>query len=55
MDNVLHIVSKPDNLPIVAMVVALVGLLAVWWREARRNDRLIAEGRRDEIGRCMRR
>ena len=38
------ILGKPDNLPIVLMVVGFGGLLAWWWRTARRNDRLLADG-----------
>ena len=55
MEPFLYTISRPDNMPIVAMVFALAFLLRVWWRQARRNDRLIAEGRRDEIAREMRR
>lgn len=54
MDNFLHILSRPDNMPIAGMVVALVYLLLVWFRQARKNDRLIEKGQKDEIGREMR-
>ena len=49
MKQFLYILTRPDNLPIAGMVVALVFLLGVWWRQARRHDRLIREGRADEI------
>ena len=55
MEPFLEILTKPDNLPIVGMVLGLAFLLLVWGRQARRNDRLIAEGRKDEIGPEMRR
>jgi len=55
VSNFLHILAKPDNMPIAAMVVALAFLLWTWLRQARRNDRLIEEGRKDEIGEEMRR
>lgn len=55
MDNLIHILLEPDNLPVAAMFVAMLLLLWVWWRQARRHDRLIREGRRDEIAREMRR
>jgi hypothetical protein len=53
-DNFVHILMKPDNLPIAGMVLALGFLLRVWWRQAAANDRLIRDGRRDEVGREMR-
>lgn len=55
MDAFVEILSKPDNLPIVGMVVALAFLLGVWARQARRNDRLLRAGRADEIAKEMRR
>ena len=55
MAQFLWILTQPDNLPIVGMVVALVFLLGVWLRQALRNDQLIRAGRRDEIEREMRR
>ena len=55
MDEFLAIVSKPDNLPVAGMAVAIVLVLAVWFRQARANDRLIKDGRLDEVARRMRR
>ena len=55
MDNFLRILLMPDNLPIAGMAVALVFLLWVWARQARRHDRLIRQGRKSEIAREMRR
>ncbi len=55
MAHFLWILRQPDNLPIVGMLFALVGLLAVWLRQALRHDRLIAQGRAAEIAREMRR
>ena len=55
MEQFLEILTKPDNLPIAGMVVALFYLLWVWWRQARAHDRLLREGRGDEIGDEMRR
>ncbi len=48
-ESFVAIISKPDNMP-VAGALALV-LLSTWiaFRQARHNDKLIAEGRRDEI------
>jgi hypothetical protein len=52
-DNFSAILTKPDNIPIIMMVV-LVGFFS-WLSlsEARKNDKLIEEGRRDEILRRM--
>ncbi len=49
MENLMLILGKPDNLPIVMMVV-LVGFFTwLWWKQARSNDRLISEGRYGEL------
>lgn len=55
MENLIAILTKPDNLPIAAMALALVGLLWVWLRQALVHDRLIREGRREAIAEEMRR
>jgi hypothetical protein len=44
MDLLLHHLLKPDNLPLAIMVPAMIMLFALWWRVARRNDRLLREG-----------
>ena len=43
------IISLPDNVPIVGMLVAVLLCLAVALKQAFKHDRLIAEGRKDEI------
>ena len=55
MDNFLWILTRPDNVPIVAMVFGVIFLLWVWWKQARRNDALIDAGRKEDIGEEMRR
>lgn len=55
MQHFLWILTQPDNLPIAGMAVALGFLLAVWLREALRNDRLIRAGKKADIEREMRR
>lgn len=40
----LEVLLKPDNIPILAMIPAILGLLAYWWFVARRNDRLLESG-----------
>ena len=53
LQNFWAIVSVPDNIPIVFMLV-LVGFFT-WmsFYEGRKNDRLIAEGRKDQVLRRM--
>jgi len=40
---------KPDNIPIVGLLLLVFFFTWVAFREARKNDQLIEEGRRDEI------
>jgi hypothetical protein len=53
LQNFWAILSVPDNIPIVFMLV-LVGFFT-WlsFHEARKNDRLIAEGRKEQVLRRM--
>lgn len=54
-DNFYTIVSKGDNIPIVAMLF-IVGIFLAWGlNEARRNDRLIKAGKRDQVLKDMQR
>ena len=55
MSNFWAILTKPDNLPVAAMAVALVFLLGVWLWQALAHDRLTDEGRPEDIARRMRR
>ena len=49
MEHFLEIISKPDNIPIVGMVV-IVFYMAGWMlREGARNDRLIDEGQPEKV------
>ena len=45
----LDIMLKPDNIPIVGLLLLVFFFTWVAFREARKNDQLIEEGRRDEI------
>ena len=47
--NFLEIVTKPDNIPIVGMLLLVVFFTWIGMREARKHDRLIEENREDEI------
>jgi len=49
LQNFLEIVTKHDNIPIVAMLILVIFFTWVGLREAFRNDKLIEEGREDEI------
>ena len=49
MDNFLRIISQPDNIPIVLLLVSVLFCLFLAMRQAFRHDRLIARARKDEI------
>ncbi len=54
-DNFFAIVSKGDNIPIVAMLF-IVAFFSGWgFKEARRNDKLIKAGKRDQVLKDMQR
>ena len=47
--NFLEIVTKPDNIPIVGMLLLVLFFTWVGLRQALKNDRLTEEGKKDEI------
>jgi len=47
--NFWAIVSVPDNIPIVFMLLLVGYFTYLSFDEARKNDRLIREGRKDQI------
>jgi len=49
LQNFLAIVTKPDNIPIVAMLLLVIFFTWLGLCEAFKNDRLIEEGKEDEI------
>jgi len=49
MEQFCSIVSLPDNIPIAGMLFAILFCLGVALKQALKHDRLIAEGRKDEI------
>ena len=51
----LDILLKPDNIPIAGMLVLVFFFTWVALKQALRNDRLIEEGREDEILKEMQR
>jgi hypothetical protein len=48
-DHFLHILTQPDNIPIVGLMILLFFFTYLALREARKNDQLIEQGREDEI------
>jgi len=53
MKHFLEIVSLADNVPIVIMMVLVIFLTWLAFHEARKNDKLIEEGKEDQIYRNM--
>jgi len=49
LDQFIQIMFLPDNIPIVGMMFLVVYFTYLGFREARKHDQLIAEGRGDEI------
>jgi len=49
LSQFVDIISKPDNMPVAGALVLVVFFTVVALKQAFHNDRLIAEGRKDEI------
>ena len=49
MEHFRELLTKPDNIPIVGMLVAVIFCLWVAFRQALKNDKLIAQNRKDDI------
>ncbi len=49
----LAMLVRPDNIPIVMMLVLVFWFTYIGLKEARKNDQLIREGRADEVLRRM--
>lgn len=49
MENLIHIITQPDNIAIVIMLIAVSVCTLVAFREIRINDRLIREGQKEKI------
>ena len=45
----LEIVTKPDNIPIVAMLLLVIFFTWIGLREGFKNDKLIEDGKEDDI------
>jgi EamA domain-containing membrane protein RarD len=49
MEHFWEILTKSDNLPIVGMLLAVIFCLWVALRQAVKHDKLIAQGKKDDI------
>lgn len=49
LGHFLRIMIQPDNIPIVGMLFLMFFFTYLGFREARKNDELIAEGKREEV------
>ncbi len=49
LQQFLELLILPDNIPIVGMMVLVFFFTYLGFKEARKHDKLIAEGRGDEI------
>ncbi len=53
LENFWLIISKPDNIPIVFMIILVGFSTYLSFAEGGRNDKLIEQGRKDQILRRM--
>jgi hypothetical protein len=49
VEQFLEVLLKPDNIPIAGMLFLVLFFTWVGLRQALRNDRLVEEGREDEV------
>ncbi|HUC97240.1 MAG TPA: hypothetical protein VMR88_02110 [Candidatus Polarisedimenticolaceae bacterium] len=49
LQNFLAIVTKPDNIPIVGMLILVIFFSWIGLRQAFKNDQLIDRGKEDQI------
>lgn len=54
MEQFLYIISLPDNIPIVMLVIALGFFIWLAAKQAMENDRLLGGGKKNEMYRRMR-
>jgi hypothetical protein len=48
-DQFMEILTKPDNIPIAGMMFLVLYFTYLAFKQARVNDELIGEGKRDEV------
>jgi len=49
LQNFLAIVTKPDNIPIVGMLILVIFFSWIGLRQAFKNDKLVEQGKEDQI------
>jgi hypothetical protein len=54
MEQFIEIITKPDNIPISFMVIVVIFFTALTLWQAIRNDRLLKQGRKEDIMEQMR-
>ncbi len=53
LQHFLAILTKPDNIPIVGMLLLVLFFTWIGLRQAFKNDKLIEEGKKDEVPKEM--
>ncbi|HEU4639133.1 MAG TPA: hypothetical protein VFS84_09790, partial [Candidatus Binatia bacterium] len=53
LQNFLAIVTKPDNIPIVGMLILVIFFSWIGLRQAFKNDQLVEQGKEDQIANEM--
>ena len=53
LHNFLEIVTKPDNIPIVGMLILVIFFTWLGMKQAVKNDKLAEQGKEDEIPKEM--
>ncbi|MCZ6622782.1 MAG: hypothetical protein O7B35_00885 [Deltaproteobacteria bacterium] len=53
LQHFLEILTKPDNIPIVGMLLLVLFFTWIGLRQAFKNDKLIEEGKKEEIPKEM--
>jgi len=53
MENLLKIITQPDNIAILMMLIAVAVCTLSAVREMVKNDRLLKQGKKDEVYRRM--
>ncbi len=53
IQNFLEILTKPDNIPIVGMLLLVLFFTWIGLRQAFKNDKLREDGKKDEIAENM--
>ncbi len=53
LKNLLEIITQPDNIAIVIMLVSTITCTLLAFREIRINDRFIKDGKKEEIYKRM--